>query len=128
MKSKNTQHDPQQLDMRDLVAFMPMGEFIATEQSSTGKKPSGGFFWSDTGIVVLMEKLLLQSTRSLIDSRCSKATWEDVTSWMFAENDSNPFSFESCCQQMGYDPCRYREAVVEFIKFRRPDALDLVIH
>ncbi|MDO8941061.1 MAG: hypothetical protein Q7U98_18055 [Methylicorpusculum sp.] len=72
--------------------------------------------WTENEILHLMEGLLFDSIKSLLDSRSSPATVADVYAWLSNELDTQPFSFYNCCCLTNLDPDRLRPAILKRFK------------
>lgn len=79
-----------------------------------GYDPLNQFYWSDENIAVIRESLLMDTLRNLTDGRASSAK-QDAMEWL-ESNESEPFSFKTCCNELGLDHLEVRSRVLYLIQ------------
>jgi hypothetical protein len=71
--------------------------------------------WSDQAITDLREGLLWDNFRLLLDGRAGQIAKCDVMDWLMS-SDITPFSFVTCCWNLGYSPVSLREKALDLIR------------
>jgi hypothetical protein len=70
--------------------------------------------WSDQAITDLREGLLWDNFSRLLDGRAGYVSKRDVMDWLMSP-DITPFSFVTCCWDLGYSPVSLREKTLDLI-------------